>query len=42
MTLMPSAQPVASQYGFGMARPRPMFEALRETLASFLVHFWLF
>ena len=40
MTLMPSAQAV-NQYGIGMPRPRP-FDTLRETLASFLVHFWLF
>ncbi len=41
MTLMPNAQ-TATQYGLGMPRPQPFLAALRETLASFLVHFWLF
>ncbi len=40
MTLMNNAQAVVSQYG--IARPRPFFATLRETLSTFLVHFWLF
>jgi hypothetical protein len=42
MTMSQSGPAVVSEYRRELSRPRPLFEALRQALESFVVHFWLF
>ena len=42
MTISPSGPAVVAEYGVRPARPRTLLQTLRDALASFAVHFFLF